>query len=91
MSRAGLRQRPKTHTDEHMKETNLCAHTESQREIMHLLIMGVVRRDGEELMNAFMCSGEMSEMHVDRGKDIHLFNMFIKGLNACIAVISGMY
>lgn len=39
------------------------AHTEPQREIMHLLIMGVVSRDREWLMNAFICSGEViSEM-----------------------------
>lgn len=64
----GPRQWPKAHTDEHIKDTHMYAHTEPQREIMHLLIMGVVRRDREQLMNAFMCSGEISEMHVDHAK-----------------------
>lgn len=59
---------PKTHTDAHIKETHMYAHTEPQREIMHLLIMGVVRRDRERLMNAFMCSGEISEIHADFAK-----------------------
>lgn len=51
-----------------MKESHMYAHTEPQHEIMQLLIMGVVRRDGEYLMNAFMFSGEISEMHVDQAK-----------------------
>lgn len=64
----GPRQWPKTHTDAHIKETHTYTHTEPQREIMHLLIMGVVRRDRERLMNAFMCSGEISEIHADFAK-----------------------
>lgn len=51
-----------------MKETHMYAHTAKLCEIMHLLIMGVVRTGREELMNAFMCTGEISEMHVDQAK-----------------------
>lgn len=51
-----------------MKEAHVYAHTGPQHEIMHLLIIGVVRRDGGLLMNAFICSGEISEMHVDQAK-----------------------
>lgn len=37
-----------------MKQAHMYAHTELPREIMHLLIMGVVRGDREQLMNALM-------------------------------------
>lgn len=43
-------------------------HTEPQREVMHLLIMGVVSGGRDRLMNVFMCSGEISEMHADHAK-----------------------
>jgi len=41
-----------------MKEAHIHAHTEPLREIMHLLIMGVVRGDREQLVNA--CEQERS-------------------------------